>query len=137
MIFIDSNIFMYAAGAAHPNKIASTIYLHGVAKGETDACTSVEILQEILHRYRHIARWNDGKEVYSLIKKIVPIIVSIDSEIIDRGFDLLEKYSSIYSRDAVHAATCFSMGIQKICSYDTDFDCIDGLLRIEPTGGSR
>jgi len=94
MVVVDSNVFMYAAGAAHPNKIASTHYLHRVAKREIDACTSVEIL--------------------------------------DRASDLLEERLSLYARDVVHAATCFGMRVREICSYDTDFDCIDVLERIEP-----
>jgi predicted nucleic acid-binding protein len=123
---------MYAAGTTHPNKIASTLYLHNVAERAIEACISVEILQEILHRYRFMAKWDDGKQVYTLTKKIVPTIVSVDSEIIDRAYDLLAKHPSIYARDAVHAATCFHMGISEICSYDTDFDCIEGLTRTEP-----
>ena len=132
MIFIDTNIFMYAAGSGHPNKIPSTDFLHKIARHEIEACINVEVLQEILHRYRHIGRWDDGKEVFSLVKKIVPVIVSVDLDIIDSAFKLLEKYPGIYARDGLHAAACLAMGVREICSYDSDFDCIEELRRIEP-----
>ncbi len=64
MIFIDSNIFMYAGGVEHAKKAPSLAFLSSIASKEVEACTSVEVLQEILHRYRSIDRWNDGKKVY-------------------------------------------------------------------------
>ncbi len=61
MILVDSNIFMYAAGSYHPNKEPSVAFLKNVAGGRIKVCVSVEILQEILHRYRSINRRKDGK----------------------------------------------------------------------------
>ena len=82
MILVDSNIFMYAAGGIHPNKALSVSFLRRVAKGEIDACISVEILQEILHRYRSIDRWEEGKKVYIHARKITSVIEPITDEII-------------------------------------------------------
>lgn len=132
MVFIDSNIFMYAAGTSHENKIPSVRFLHRIAAKEIEGCINSEILQEILHRYRLINRWDDGKEVYQLTKKITPIIIPVDTVILDLAFDLLEQYSSIFARDSVHAATCIHYNIEKITSYDTDFDLIDTISRIQP-----
>jgi predicted nucleic acid-binding protein len=36
------------------------------------------------------------------------------------------------ARDALHAAVCESAGLNEICSYDRDFDRIQGLKRLEP-----
>ena len=62
MILIDSNIFMYAGGASHPNKAPSVALLEGIATGRLDGVIDAEILQEILHRYRSIRRWKDGSK---------------------------------------------------------------------------
>ena len=37
MILVDANVFMYAAGTAHPHKQPSTAFLRRVAQGELDA----------------------------------------------------------------------------------------------------
>jgi hypothetical protein len=37
VILIDANIFMYAAGADHPNKEPSRVFLERVAEGEIEA----------------------------------------------------------------------------------------------------
>jgi predicted nucleic acid-binding protein len=50
-VFIDSNIPMYVADAAHPNREPAMRFMERVRAGEIDACTSTEVLQEILCRY--------------------------------------------------------------------------------------
>ena len=132
MVFIDTNIFMYAAGREHHNKIPSVNLLHKIASKEIDACINVEVLQEILHRYRHINRWEDGKSVYSLTRKIVPVIFPVDTFIMEKCFELLNEYTNVMARDALHAAFCRINNITSMYSYDKDFDVFDGITRIEP-----
>ncbi|MGH6918601.1 MAG: type II toxin-antitoxin system VapC family toxin [Geminicoccaceae bacterium] len=132
MILIDANIFMYAAGAEHPHKTPSVDLLRRVALGEIEAAVDAEVLQEILHRYRAIRRWEDGREVYALARRIVPLVVAITDQIVDRARDLLDDDPRISARDALHAAAALARGMDAICSYDRDLDQIVGLRRIEP-----
>jgi len=132
MVFIDTNIFMYAAGREHHNKIPSLNFLHKIAAGKIDACINVEVLQEILHRYRHINRWENGREVYSLTRKIVSAIFPVDTEIMKKCFDLMNQYPGIMARDALHIGFCQIHSITSFYSYDRDFDIIEGINRIEP-----
>ena len=134
MILIDSNIFMYAAGVDHPNKKNSIHVLKQVVQGTIEGCTSVEILQEILHRYRSIDRWHDGKQVFETARVISNIIYPIDLNILDQAKKLLDRYPSIMARDAVHAATVLVLGLEGICSYDKDFDTITEIHRFKPDG---
>jgi hypothetical protein len=60
VILIDANVIMYAAGANHPHKRPSVALLERVAAGEVEATVDAEVLQEILHRYRAIGRWEDA-----------------------------------------------------------------------------
>lgn len=132
MILIDANILMYAAGAAHPHKRPSTQLLERVARGEIAATINAETLQEILHRYRAIKRWKDGRQVYDLARQLFPNVVSISSEILDRSRDLLDRYSTLTARDALHASVVIHEGFDAICSYDRDFDVITAITRVEP-----
>ncbi len=132
MVFIDTNIFMYAAGREHHNKIPSLNLFHKIAAGKIDACINVEVLQEILQRYRHINRWEDGREVYTLTRKIVPAVFPVDTEIMENCFDLMNQYPGIMARDALHIAFCQIHSITSFYSYDKDFDIIEGISRIEP-----
>jgi uncharacterized protein len=132
LILIDANIFMYAAGAEHPHKAPSVALLRRVALGEIDAAVDAEVLQEILHRYRAIRRWQEGREVYALARRIVPLVVAINHELVDRARDLLDGDARLGARDALHAAVALDRGMAGVCSYDRGLDRIEGLRRLEP-----
>lgn len=132
MILVDTNVIMYAAGAPHPNKAPSVALLEQVASGEIEATIDAEVLQEILHRYRAIGRWAEGKQVYDLTRQLFPVVLPVTAEILDRARRLLDTDSDIMARDALHAAVVMQEQLDGICSYDRDFDRIRGLARREP-----
>jgi len=132
LILVDANVFMYAAGAEHPHKAPSAQFLLRVARGEVEAAVDTETLQEILHRYRAMRRWEDGRRVYDSARRIVLVSIPITIEIMDGARDLLDAHPSLTARDALHAAATFHTGAEAICSYDRDFDSIPGLHRVEP-----
>jgi hypothetical protein len=132
MILIDANIFMYAAGAEHRSKAPSVAFLRQVAAGETDAAIDAEVLQEILHRYRALDRWVEGRRVYDLARRIVPVVIPITADLLDRARHLLDGHAGLTARDALHAAAVFDSNADGLVSYDDDFDVIPGLQRIEP-----
>lgn len=132
MILVDANIFMYAAGAEHANKAPSVAFLGRVAAGELQAAVDAEVLQEIMHRYRAIRRWEDGRRVYGLARRIVPLVLAITDQIVDRARDLLDADHQLGARDAIHAAVALERGLDGVCSYDRDLDRIALLRRIEP-----
>lgn len=132
MILVDANIIMYAAGAAHAHKAPSTRFLERVARGQVDAVLDAETLQEVLHRYRALKRWSDGRRVYDLARQLFPAVVPISAEILDRARQLLDVYPSLMARDALHAAVVLHEGLDSLCSYDRDFDRITEIVRTQP-----
>lgn len=132
MILIDSNVFMYAAGQPHPNKRPSLAFLRRVALGHLDAVIDAEVLQEILHRYLAIGRRNDAGRVYDLARQIVPTVLPITAEHLDRTRALVVHYPRLSARDALHSAVVITAGLDAICSFDTDFDQVRTLIRRTP-----
>lgn len=132
MILVDSNILMYAAGADHPNKAPSIRFLEKVAREQMDVALDAEVLQEILYRYRAIGRWPEGRQVYDAARLLFPVIYPITAEILDHAKSLLEDFPALDARDALHAAVAFRYEAEAICSYDRDFDAVEGLTRIQP-----
>ncbi|MCG8458917.1 MAG: type II toxin-antitoxin system VapC family toxin [Holophagales bacterium] len=129
---MDPNIFMYAGGRPHPHKAPSASWLRRVAVGELEAVTDAEVLQEILHRYRSLRRWREGGALFDLARRIVPVVLPVTVETLELARLQLEMHDSLDARDAVHLAVCQLNGIEKICSYDRDFDPVEGFERIEP-----
>jgi predicted nucleic acid-binding protein len=133
VILLDSNVFMYAAGAVHRHKRPSSELLRRVAEEDVDAAVDAEVLQEILHRYRAIRRWNDGRKVYDLARQVVPTVLPITADILDAARRMLDRYRSLMARDALHAAVCLAADAEALCSYDRDFDRIADVKRVEPS----
>lgn len=132
MILLDANILMYAAGAEHPHKAPSLALLERVAMGAVDAGADVEVLQELLHRYRAIGRWEDGKRVFDLARTIIPTWIPVDVAVLDRARSLLDGDATLSARDALHAAVYLEVEAEALCSFDRDFDRIAGVRRVEP-----
>ncbi len=132
MILVAANILMYAAGSSHPNKMPSLAFLEKATKGDFEAAVDAEVLQEILHRYRAIHRWTDGKRVYDLSRRIFPIVIPVTAEILDRARGLLDEYDGLMARDALHAAVVLEQELEGICSFDRGFDQVKDVRRIEP-----
>jgi hypothetical protein len=135
VILIDANVIMYAAGASHPHKRPSVALLERVASGDVEATIDAEVLQEILHRYRAIGRWEDGRRVYDLTRQLFPSVVPVTAAVLDRARRLLDAVPRIMARDALHAAVVMTEGLEAVCSYDRDFDSIRGVVRVEPEPG--
>lgn len=132
MILIDTNIIMYAAGAPHANKQPSVRLLERVARGEVAATINAETLQEILHRYRSINRWNDGRQVYDLTRQLFPAVIPISSQMLDRARTLLDSHKGLMARDALHAAVVLHEQLDSICSFDQDLDKVQAIHRLTP-----
>ncbi len=132
MILLDANVLMYAAGADHPNKEPSIRFLERVAQGEVEAVLDTESLQEILHRYRALGRWAEGRRVYDLARQLIPEILPITAPVVDQARELMDSHERLSARDAIHAAVVFTYRLEAICSFDRDFDAVRGLRRIEP-----
>ncbi len=120
MIFIDTSIFMYAAGKEHPNKEPSIKLLQLVALGEIEAVINAEVLQEIFHRYTMIKMKKKGIQLAKNIISLVPRIYSIEISDALKAMDILERYN-ITSRDAIHIAFMLNRNIKEVCTYDRHF----------------
>jgi len=132
MVLVDANIMMYAAGSDHPNKTPSIAFLEKVATNQVDAAVGAETLQEILHRYRALRRWDEGKAVFDMTRRIFETIIPIDEEILDRTRLILDAYPDLMACDALHAAVAEVHSLNAICSFDQDFDQISEIRRLQP-----
>ena len=130
-VFIDSNIPMYVAGGEHPHKEQSRRFLTKVQRGEFEGCTSVEVLQEILYRYCSLGKRELAREVYDLFVQISRAVLPVTLAETDRARDLLGEVEGISARDALHAAVMINHDVEWIATFDSGFDRIPGIRRIE------
>ena len=130
-VFVDSNIPMYVAGAAHPNRDPARRFLESIRGNRIEAYTSTEVLQEILYRYSALGRRETAREVYDLFVEICPVVLPVTLADTDRARDLILAIARISARDAVHAAVMLNHEIEWIATFDGDFDSIPHIRRID------
>jgi predicted nucleic acid-binding protein len=121
-VFVDSNIPMYVAGAAHPNRAPAIRFMERVRAGEIDACTSTEVLQEILYRYSALGRLDLAGRVYDLFVQMVPEIFAVTLGDTDVARDLVTSVGGVSARDAVHAAVMLNREVDTIATFDRGFE---------------
>jgi len=131
--FIDTAVIMYSAGGDHPLREPCGRIIEAIGDGDFDAVTSVEVIQEIFHRFLSVGRADEGRaQAVDAIDLFAPVI-PLTHALIRRVPDLARKYPSLSARDLVHVATCIHEGIVDIVSPDRGFDQVAEIRRIDPT----
>jgi uncharacterized protein len=134
LAFLDSNVFMYAAGAPHPYKGPCVRILSSVETGALSAAINTEVLQELLYRYSHIHLAAKGLQLCRAVLQYPLTILAVTEADFRLAIDLFDAYHNvgIRPRDAIHAATMRNHGISQLISADRDFDHLDFVTRIDP-----
>jgi predicted nucleic acid-binding protein len=122
---------MYVAGGAHANREPARRLLDRVRLGKVEACSSTEVLQEILYRYSSIGRLDMASEVYELFVEVCPVILNVTLADTDRARDLVCGAVGVSARDAVHAAVMLSHSVEWIATFDAGFDRVSGIRRLK------
>lgn len=130
--FIDTAVIMYAAGGEHPLRDSSRRILSRIGNGDLNGVISVEVIQEILHRFVSVRRPEVGRAQASEAMDFFAPVLPITHALMRRVPDLALKYPSLDARDLVHVATCIHEGITDIVSPDRGFDQVAELRRIDP-----
>ena len=129
-VFIDSNVPMYVAGRDHPLREPARRMLERARAGEIDACTSTEVLQEILYRYAALRRLDLARQVYELFVMLCPVVYPVTLADTDRAKQLVCDGRGIGVRDAIHAAVMLNHDLKEVATFDAGFDLIHEVRRL-------
>lgn len=129
-VFVDSNIPMYVAGRGHPLREPARRFMERVRAGEIEACTSTEVLQEILYRYSALKRLDLAHQVYDLFVLLCPVVFPVSLADTDRAKQLVCSGACPGVRDAIHAAVMLNNDVRNIASFDSGFDLIQDISRL-------
>ena len=72
------------------------------------------------------------RQVYDLARQIFPQPIGVDADVLDVARGLMDDYTALMARDALHAALVLTHSLEGIISYDTDFDRVKSIRRLEP-----
>lgn len=120
---------MYLVGAEHPRKTdALRILDELIARGER-LVTSVEVLQEILHRYTAIARPDAIQPAFDAVLHVVDDVLPVTLSDIEAAKTIVLGRYDLSARDALHVAIMRANEIRAIVSFDAGFDHFPGIER--------
>ena len=131
--FIDTNVFLYAAGSPYPQREGCSRVLRKVADGSLEATSKQRgDPGNPLPSYSGAGRREDASD--TRISHLLPFpgLLPVTRDDIQKACDLLRRYPGLAVRDAIHAATMLQNGLHQIISVDPDFDQIDEIRRIDP-----
>ena len=121
MIFVDTNVFMYAVGREHALREPARAFIEEAARGRLGPlCTSVEVLQELLHAYLPVGRVETLDAAIALVDSFIPTVHAVEADDVRLARDLAGTHPALDARELVHLATCRRREIRRIKTFDGD-----------------
>jgi uncharacterized protein len=130
VVFVDSNVFMYLVGAAHPHKVDAQRRLEALVADRARLVTDAEALAEILHRYVAVDRRGYIQLAYDALLGVVDEVLPVERGTLERAKQLVLQYPTMLVRTAVHVAVMQQHAIDTALSFDTGFDRVPGVVRL-------
>lgn len=131
VIYLDSNVFIFAAISKDHRAVKSKEILKNMILGKFLAVTSSLTIDEIVWKI-----WKETKNRTLAIEEGLKIlqfdnlgIIGIDKAIISESLNLMKKYTSLKPRDAIHLSAAIRSKSSVIISDDSDFDKINIIKR--------
>jgi predicted nucleic acid-binding protein len=121
MIFVDSNVPMHIVGAPDPNKERAIRLTTELLRNGEQLITSVEVYQEILHRYTSVRRPEAIDIVIGELDRMVEEVLPYGMPEVREARRLLAVVPNISARDALHVAVMQAAGCSRVLSFDAGF----------------
>ena len=128
MIYIDSNVFIYATvNTKEPGEKARSL-LQKIQQGEEKAETSALTFDEVFWAIKKLDFEAAIEACQALLNFPNLEIISADRDVALSAQQIIKEYH-LAPRDAIHAATAIAGKAEAVVSTDTHFDKIKGLKR--------
>jgi hypothetical protein len=115
VIFVDTNVFMYAVGGVHPLRTEAQDVL-AVGLAEASLATSVEVVQELMHAYVRVGRLAELDDAWTLAEAMTIWDVGMHDLRLARSY--AGQHPSLAPRDLVHLACCRRRKAAGLHTYD-------------------
>ena len=126
MIFVDTNVFMYAVGRPHPLRTAAREFFLMCNGNRTPLCTSAEVLQELVHAYLPVARLDSLDAAMSLVARSRVDVWPLEDEDVTLARQLHEQNPALGARDLSHLASCRRRGVIEVMTFDRALRSVTG-----------
>ena len=126
MIFVDTNVFMYAVGRPHALQTYAQEFFVEANRNGTPLCTSAEVMQELAHVYLPTGRLQTFDATLGLMASAGVEVWPLEEADVALARQLYEQYPALQARDLCHLASCRRRGVREIKTFDQTFAAISG-----------
>ena len=126
MIFVDTNVFMYAVGRPHPLRQPARTFFAERNRDHVPLVTSAEVVQELAHAYLEVGRATVLDAALALIERCEVDIWPLTYEDVTLARQLHERFPGLGARDLCHLASCRRRGVGDIKTFDRAFAAVAG-----------
>lgn len=118
MIFVDTNVFMYAVGRSHALRENAQRFFVEARRRNAPLCTSAEVLQELAHAYLSTERMHVFDAALGLIARAAVEVWPLEEADVALARRLHERHPALQARDLCHLASCRRRGVREIKTFD-------------------
>lgn len=118
MVFVDTNVFVYAVGAEHPHRSDARGFFRRSVREGLPLVTSAEVLQELLHVYLPVGRTESLDAALALARGRIAEVWSVEEEDVRMARGLADRHPGLGARDLLHLACCRRRDVTRIRSFD-------------------
>ncbi len=126
MIFVDTNVFMYAVGRPHALHTPAQRFFVEANRSGARLCTSAEVMQELAHVYLPTGRLQTFDATLELMASAAVEVWPLEEADVALARQLHEQYPSLQARDLCHLASCRRRGVREIKTFDQALAAVSG-----------
>ena len=124
MIFVDTNVFMYAVGRPHVLQASAQDFFIEANRNGTPLCTSAEVMQELAHVYLPTGRLQTFDATLELLASASVAVWPLEEADVALARQLHEQHPALQARDLCHLASCRRRGVREIKTFDQTFAAV-------------
>jgi len=118
VIFVDTNVLMYAVGRAHPLRAEARAFFDEALDGRIPLATSAEVLQELMHAYLPVGRLSTLDAALELADAFIPTVWPVEGDDVRLARSLVSRHPGLTARDLLHLASCTRRGVREARTFD-------------------
>jgi len=118
VIFVDTNVFMYAVGRAHRLRDEARRFFETAVGDHRPLQTSTEVLQELLHAYLPAGRLATLDDALELVTRSAVEVWPLERGDVQLARQLHDQFPELDARDLCHFASCRRRGVREIRTFD-------------------
>lgn len=131
-LYLDTNIFIYLADESSKFHTDCLDFINFCQNKKISISTSTETIQEIIHYSKNTKQFSKGLLVAKSVLKLVDEVYSVNKKTIELYLEQTEIYPSRISRDIIHLSVCLENRLNKIITFDQDFNLFKGIKAYKP-----